>query len=104
MWEAAVLIGFVGISGVLIYISTRLDEDHFFLKLIFLFITLITFIVGLGIANEMVAVESITSSINIIYRVVLYLTIIVFMYYIFYFIYSTFKNKKQALKEEYGEA
>jgi len=100
MWEAAVILAFVGIAGVLIYISTKLDETHVFLKLIFLFTTLTTFLVGLSVINEMVSAADIISSVNIIYYLLLTTTILCFVYYIFYFIYGVFKNKQLAKEED----
>lgn len=41
-WEVAVVLGHVGISALWFYLSLNLDEEHFFIRLLFFFLGLIS--------------------------------------------------------------
>ena len=108
MWELALILGFVGIAGVLTYLSIKLDEEHFFLKLLFLFITMITFIIALSTIKELVLINSILIPVNAIYFISLILVILMFIYFTIWFIYNAIKDKKSKelydLTGEYEES
>jgi len=103
MWELALIVGFVGIAGVLTYLSIKLDEEHFFLKLLFLFVTFFTFIIALSSIKEVVMISEILIPLNALYFMSLIITILMFTYFSIYFIYTTIKNKKLKADMEYEE-
>jgi len=103
MWELALIVGFVGIAGVLTYLSIKLDEEHFFLKLLFLFVTFITFIIALSSIKEVVMINEILIPVNALYFISLIMTILMFTYFSVYFIYTAVKNNKLKQDVEYEE-
>ena len=103
MWELALIVGFVGIAGVLTYLSIKLDEEHFFLKLLFLFVAFITFILALSSIKEVVMINEILIPVNALYFISLIMTILMFTYFSVYFIYTAVKNNKLKQDVEYEE-
>ena len=103
MWELALIVGFVGIAGVLTYLSIKLDEEHFFLKLLFLFVTFLTFILALSSIKELVMINEILIPVNALYFMSLIMIILMFTYFSVYFIYTTIKNNKLKQDIDYEE-
>ena len=101
MWELAVMLAMVGVSFILAYFAIRLEEKHIFLKLLFLFVTMFTFILSANTARAMVDNDTLSKTINISYTVILYLIILIFVYFFIYFIYEFFAEKKSRKEREY---
>jgi len=97
-------IGMIIIIITLSFVFTILSfkfEEHTFLQLLFFFIALIFLVLVSSIVNE-ITTEDYSRLLNIEYLVLLFTTILSFIYFILHFILTAVKSFKFNKEEEYG--
>ena len=108
-WELALITGSVGLLFFYVQILKNLDETHmplkFFMLLISMYTSLLTVQLIRGIAQEnLVSPNSILSSLDILYYLAIWATIVVSSYMILYYLYLIIKfsmNWRQKRKDGY---
>ena len=94
-WEIAIVLSLVGVAFALFYMGSNLQNDHYALKLLFLFLGLFLLLANLGILPTIIQANSATigaatsdkleSSINTTYYGLLWSTLFVIAYFMIYF-------------------
>jgi hypothetical protein len=87
MWEVAVILGILSISGILIYLSINLDQMHWPIKLFFLFTSFFSILIGSAVishildANNIISVfiSQLITTVFWVFMVILILTLVYFM-------------------------
>lgn len=102
MWEIAVVLGFVGIAFILTYLSSLLNDNHIFLKIIFYFSSFFVFILALNFIREIINEATTLKMVNVIFIIVLTITFLTFVYFIIHYIVSFTNLKKEKEREEQG--
>lgn len=101
-WENAIVIGHVGIIGAFLYASFQVDKEHFFMKLFLFFLGLIsmTGLIGqMWLIGDYQTVEP-TKNMNVL-TTELYISGIVFLIILFYFMFNfIIKWYKQLLENK----
>ena len=100
--QGIILIMLLIISGIFAFFSKAIDDRHFFLKIIFLISTFITILATLNVAKDFLSDVGSVLSISIVYQVVLWITILIFIYYSVMFIIDYLDLKKQNQEDEYN--
>tara|TARA_R100001086_G_scaffold19443_2_gene9366 strand:+ start:1591 stop:1941 length:351 start_codon:yes stop_codon:yes gene_type:complete len=99
-WEIAIVLSLVGVGIALFYMGSNLQNDHYALKLLFLFLGLFLLLANLGILPAIIDANSATigasiatdleESINRAYVAMLYSTYFVLAYFMIYFLRQIF--------------
>jgi len=101
-WEVAVSLGLVGVAFAVFYLGNSLKDDHYALKLLFLFVGLFMCLTTLGAMPTMISAnigsigsataDQLISTVSGAYNGFLWITILVVAYFLIYFIYKLTKG------------
>jgi len=103
-YEAAVMIGSVGILWFLSILMINTDDEHTAMKLFYLLVSVWLMVgianLGLAIAQEASAASAVEGTLGVIYSTIIWIAWAVSAYFLIYYIYVVFMGLNKFIKDK----